>query len=267
MSFVLVVTMTDLERFLASIAFSLASDRNLWLSVAQMSHWQTVGQQKLTRVLLPPAWRTSGVAVLFLEPHGTPNTMLWGWWLFILCKPVFMIVFLEDILMLVRTSSWVSGTLDPMEFFRSLMILSVGVLPSGFGLSEVLVGVSPCLGVPRFPRCWMPFPTWPAFALFGFHLVNPDSFVFTSWSLTACEAKCLRPSASAYMLELLAACNGMSELLAPEREREGGSEREREFVDVATDRCLTTGSYLLWLCQYVMVVHHSSSPLLKSFLL
>jgi hypothetical protein len=34
----------------------------------------------------------------------------------------------------------------------------------------------------------MPVPTWPAFTFFSFRLVNPDSFVFTSWSLTACEA-------------------------------------------------------------------------------
>jgi hypothetical protein len=45
------------------------------------------------------------------------------------------------------------------------------------------------------------------------YIKNPDSFVFARWSLSTSEAKCLRPSPSAGMLELLALFIGVPELL------------------------------------------------------
>jgi hypothetical protein len=41
LSFVLRATLTGLVRFLAYVAFILASDRSLWLSMALMNHWSS----------------------------------------------------------------------------------------------------------------------------------------------------------------------------------------------------------------------------------
>jgi hypothetical protein len=129
---------------------------------------------------------------------------------------------------------YVPGPLESLGVSVGLT-LSVRVLPSALGLLEALVRVSTCLGVPPFPGCWVPpVPAWLALAFFSFHLAHPDSFVFARWSLPTPEARCFRPSPSAGMLELLAHCSGVSELLIP----------GKGVLDVTSGRFRATGSSL-----------------------
>jgi hypothetical protein len=68
--------------------------------------------------------------------------------------------------------------------------------------------------MPPFLDFWVPpVPAWLTLAFFSFCPAHPDSFVFAGWSLTTPEAGCLRSSPSAGVLELLAPCSGVSELL------------------------------------------------------
>jgi hypothetical protein len=101
----------------------------------------------------------------------------------------------------------------------------VEVQPAGLGLLS-----SPSWDVSML-RCAQ-FSTWFALAFFSFCLVHPHNFVCARWSLPTPEARCLRPSPSAGVLELLASCSGM--LLAP----------KGWVLDGTTGRCLTTDSSL-----------------------
>jgi hypothetical protein len=104
--------------------------------------------------------------------------------------------------MLVEASLYVPGPLEAIDLAG--LTFSVGVLPSGLGLLVVLVEVSPCLGLPAFPTCWVPLiPAWLALAFFTC-LAQPDTSAFGRWSLPTLETKYIRPTPSVGVLELLA---------------------------------------------------------------
>jgi hypothetical protein len=153
----------------------------------------------------------------------------------IFCQLIFRIGFLEDtypdIGQSLVVSPWSTRALGPL--WRSYAFNKV--TPSGLGLVEVPVKVCPCLGVPAFPSSWVPVvPAWPTHAFFSFPIVYPDSFVHARWSMPTSEARCLRPSPSAGVLELLASCIGVSELLT----------LERRGLDITSGRFFTSESSL-----------------------
>jgi hypothetical protein len=183
----------------------------------QWPYWvivQIVGQHTHTWVRLPPVRRILHVAVLLSESHETSFPVLRGC---DLGHP--LSVYLQDSFHW-RWLSWyfkislcASGPPESLGLFVG-MILSTRAQPvTGLSLLKLRRAYVPRLLGASGSRL-----ACPCFS--SFRLTHADSFGFARWCLPTPGTRCLWPSTSAGMLELLAPCSGMSEQLTRER---GGS--------------------------------------------
>jgi hypothetical protein len=165
----------------------------------------------------------------FWSPTEHPPQFFKNVILIILCQLIFRIVFSEysyvDVGKSFLICSWSAGV--PGSFWRSDPLHRGTALwplhSQGFSLLRhayipwLLSVPGSCLSCP----------------FFVFQSIHLDSFVSARWNLPTPEARCLR-SPSAGVLELLASCNGVSELLTP----------KREVLSVTSSRFLTIISSL-----------------------